>query len=632
MSEISVRGPLVRHRVRSRGDILDVEQQRHEHLLPGATIHACIAESARRHPNKSAILHLEAPDFMTPTREVTYRELLVAVNASASLFLERAAGAPSVVAVMVPMVPEGLFATWGAQRVGRAVPLNPFLELASLVNILNRTAATVLVTTGEILRERGVDAAVVLASVPTLKDVLLVDGDNSTFNAALAEHRGRIVDVEDDSERDAMVMPTGGTTGAPKLVRMSQWGQLVVAWNVGALMGSEENTVIGHGMPNFHCGGSIALALRSVVYGQTLLTLTSGGFRSRDVVENFWAIVERYRMTSTMATPTTAFAILNAETAPNGPPTLTDFNVGGSTVSTALIRAFHARFGVWLRECWGGTEFHGTITGHPNDRVEPRVGSAGRPLPHSHVRAVVLDIDSRWSRDCEPGEHGELLIGGPTVSPGYLDAHLDAGFFVAGVPGGSVWGRTGDLGTVDDDGFVWVSGRSKDLIIRGGHNIDPRDIEEALGSHPAVEMVAAVGRPDQAKGEMPVAYVQLKAGSVAESTELLQFCREHVQEKAATPVHVTVLDRLPLTPVGKISKPALRALALKEEVHQVVSSSSRMPVTCDIALDDTGLRREVTVILTPESASGVDIESLEDKLGAYEFFSRVEVSTIVASQ
>ncbi|WP_249354316.1 AMP-binding protein [Rhodococcus sp. USK13] len=608
-----------------------MEQRRHEDLLPGATIHACIAESARRHPHKSAIVHLEAPDFMRPTREVTYRELLAAVEASASVFLERAGGAPSVVAVMVPMLPEGLFATWGAQRVGSAVPLNPFLELASLVNILNRTAATVLVTTGEILRERGVDTAAVMASAPTLKDVLLVDGDHSTFNAALTEHCGRNVDVEDDPRRDAMVMPTGGTTGAPKLVRMTQRGQLVIAWNVGALMGSEEDTVIGHGMPNFHCGGSIALALRSVVYGQTLLTLTSGGFRSRDVVEKFWAIVERYRMTSTMATPTTAFAILNATTSPKGATTLTDFHVGGSTVSTSLIRAFHARFGIWLRECWGGTEFHGTITGHPNDGVEPRVGSAGRPLPQSRVRAVVLDTDGRWSRDCEPGEHGELLIGGPTVTRGYLDAQLDAGFFVTGVPGGGVWGRTGDLGTVDGDGFVWVSGRSKDLIIRGGHNIDPRDIEEALGSHSAVEVVAAVGRPDPAKGEMPVAYVQLKEGYVVESAELLQFCRDHVQEKAATPVHVTVLDRLPLTPVGKISKPALRARALKDEVLQVVSSASRAPVACDIALDDTGLRREVTVILAPESASSVDIESLEDKLGAYEFFSRVEVGTFVAT-
>ena len=629
---MSASRPLVRHRVRSHRDILDVEQRRHEDLLPGATIHACLAESARRHPNKSAILHLEAPDLMTPTREVTYRGLLEAVEASAAVFLERAGDAPSVVAVMVPMVPEGLFATWGAQRVGIAVPLNPFLELASLVNILNRTAATVLVTTGEILQERGADAASVLAIVPTLKDVLFVDGDNSTFTAALAEDVGRNVEVGDDPGRDAMIMPTGGTTGAPKLVRMSQRGQLVVAWNVGALMGSEEDAVIGHGMPNFHCGGSIALALRAVVYGQTLLTLTSGGFRSRDVVENFWAIVERYRMTSTMATPTTAFALLNAASAPSGPTSLTDFNVGGSTVSTALIRTFHARFGVWLRECWGGTEFHGTITGHPNDGDEPRVGSAGRALPHSQVRAAVLDLDGRWSRDCEPGEHGELLIGGPTVSPGYLDAHLDAGFFVSGVPGGGVWGRTGDLGTVDDDGFVWVTGRSKDLIIRGGHNIDPRDIEEALGSHPAVEVVAAVGRPDQAKGEMPVAYVQLKAGCVAEAAELLQFCREHVQEKAATPVHVTVLDRLPLTPVGKISKPALRTLALKEEVHHVISSSSRAPVACDIALDDTGLRREVTVTLTPESAASVDIESLKDRLGAYEFSSRVEVGTFVASQ
>jgi fatty-acyl-CoA synthase len=619
----------VRQRIRSREDIIAVEQQSHEHLLPYSTIHQCLQESARRYPDKNAIVHLEAPDFMTPTRQITYRELLAAVEQSASVFADRAAGTPSVVAVMVPMLPEGLFATWGAQRIGTAVPLNPFLELSSLINILNRTAATVLVTTGEVLLERKTTVANVLAHVPTLEDVLLVGGESDTYSAALAEHVGCSIDLPDNAQRDAMVMPTGGTTGAPKLVRMSQYGQLAIAWNVGALMGSEEDTVIGHGMPNFHCGGSIALALRSAVYGQTLLTLTAGGFRSREVVENFWSIVDRYRMTSTMATPTTAFAILNAAPPQQGSTTLTDFNVGGSTVSTALIGAFHRQFGVWLRECWGGTEFHGTITGHPNDGTEPRIGSAGRPLPHSRVRAAVLDIDGRWARDCAPGEHGELLIGGPTVSPGYLDPQLDANFFVDGVPGDGKWGRTGDLGTVDEDGYVWVSGRSKDLIIRGGHNIDPREIEEALGAHPAVEIVAAVGRPDHAKGEMPVAYVQLKSGTVAEPAELLRFCRDLVQEKASVPIHVTVLDRLPTTPVGKISKPTLREMALKEEVQQVVSSSSRAPISCAIALDDTGLRRTVIVTLTAEAASSVDIESLEDRLGAYEFTSRVEVSRFI---
>lgn len=626
-----MRRELTRHRVRSLSDIIDVERRRHDQLLPGSTVFECLKESARRFPDKHAIMHLEAPDFMTPTRTVTYRQLLAAVEQSASVFAERAAGAASVVAVMLPMVPEGLCATWGAQRVGVAVPLNPFLELSSLIKILCRTAATVFVTTAETLAERGTTVDEVMDSVPTLKDVLLVGGGSDTYSAALAEHRGRRVEVPDDPHRDAMVMPTGGTTGAPKLVRMSQYGQLIIAWNVGALMGSEEDTVIGHGMPNFHCGGSIALALRSVVYGQTLLTLTSGGFRSREVVENFWAIVDRYSMTSTMATPTTAFAILNASPPPQSQTTLTDFNVGGSTVSTSLIHAFHDRFGVWLRECWGGTEFHGTITGHPNDDTEPRIGSAGRALPHSRVRAVVLDVDGKWMKDCAPGEHGELLIGGPTVSPGYLDSQLDAGFFVDRVPGGGVWGRTGDLGTVDENGYVWVSGRSKDLIIRGGHNIDPRDIEEAMGAHPAVEVVAAVGRPDHLKGEMPVAYVQLKSGTTADPAELLQFCRDLVQERAAAPVHVTVLERLPMTPVGKISKPALRELAMKEEVRQAVTSASRAPIDCVITIDDTGLRREVSVVLTPDAASSVDIESLKDRLGAYEFFSRVDVGTFVAT-
>ena len=146
-----------------------------------------------------------------------------------------------------------------------------------------------------------------------------------------------------------------------------------------------------------------------------------------------------------------------------------------------------------------------------------------------------------------------------------------------------------------------------------------------------MEMVAAVGRPDRAKGEMPIAYVELAAGSAVEPAELLAFCRTAVQEKAAVPVNVVILDRLPLTPVGKIAKPALRSLALKDEVRQVVSSCSRAPVDCVIDIDEAGLRREVTVSLGADAASNVDIESLTDQLSAYEFLARIEVGTLVST-
>src|SRR4029453_6199338 len=118
-----------------------------------------------------------------------------------------------------------------------------------------------------------------------------------------------------------------------------------------------------------------------------------------------------------------------------------------------------------------------------------------------------------------------LAIEGPGLGPGYVRARLNASYFVAGTPNGELWGNSGDLGAIDARGYTWLFGRSKDLIIRGGHKIDPKLIEDGLSLHPAVQVAAAIGRPDRRKGEMPMAYVQLKTGETATADALKQFCR-----------------------------------------------------------------------------------------------------------
>ncbi len=136
---------------------------------------------------------------------------------------------------------------------------------------------------------------------------------------------------------------------------------------------------------------------------------------------------------------------------------------------------------------------------------------------------------------------------------------------------GADWFDTGDLGRIDEDGYVWLTGRAKDVIIRGGHNIDPVAIEEALHKHPAVEMAAAIGRPDAYAGEIPIVFVQLKPGASASPEELQAFARERVAERAAAPAEVRVLAQMPLTAVGKIFKPALREIAAKEALEQAIA-------------------------------------------------------------
>jgi fatty-acyl-CoA synthase len=287
-----------------------------------------------------------------------------------------------------------------------------------------------------------------------------------------------------------------------------------------------------------------------------------------------------------------------------------------------LVRGFHDRFGIWLRENWGMTELHGTTTGHFDDGNQPRVGSAGRPLPFNAVRAVVLD-GNRFVRECAPGETGVLVIGGPGVTAGYVSAEYDADFFVTGMPDGGRWGNTGDLGSVDEDGYVWVQGRSKDLIIRGGHNIDPKAIEDALCSHPAVQVAAAVGRPSSSKGELPMAYVQLRSGMSADPGELLDHCRSRVQETPAVPVEIVILDELPQTAVGKVSKPVLRRRALEQEVRELVQSVAGED-SASIRIDDTAPGLRVVVQFPPDTPAAL-ADELRRRMVGYEFRVQVEI-------
>jgi acyl-coenzyme A synthetase/AMP-(fatty) acid ligase len=161
--------------------------------------------------------------------------------------------------------------------------------------------------------------------------------------------------------------------------------------------------------------------------------------------------------------------------------------------------------------------------------------------------------------EAETDEVGEICVSNPGVYVGktYTDAEKNAGLYYGD------YLRTGDLGRVDPDGYIWITGRAKDLIIRGGHNIDPAEIEEALLHHQAVAFAGAVGQPDAHSGEVACAFVELVQGATVTPEELIKFCNEHVQERAARPKHITIMPELPKTAVGKIFKPELRKMAIE---------------------------------------------------------------------
>jgi len=237
---------------------------------------------------------------------------------------------------------------------------------------------------------------------------------------------------------------------------------------------------------------------------------------------------------------------------------------GAAPMPAELIRRFEQQSGQRVLEGYGLTE--GTCASSISPvHGELRAGSIGMRLPWQDMRAMILDEHGQWLRDAEVDEAGVICISGPNVFSGYLEqVHNQGAWFTTA--DGRRWFNTGDLGRCDIEGYFWLTGRKKELIIRGGHNIDPRSIEDVLAAHPAVAMCAAVGRPDAYAGELPVAYVQLRKGLEVSAAELLKHAAQHIAELAAVPKELIFVDALPLTAVGKIFKPAL----VMREIEQVV--------------------------------------------------------------
>ncbi|MBL8587492.1 MAG: AMP-binding protein [Methylobacteriaceae bacterium] len=620
-------GRIARAFIETRDDIAALETYSFEQLLPAGTILECIEAAAAIDPDKAAIKHLISADPAVAPRVITYRELVAKMRAAAALFEHDAQGARPAVGVMLPMLPEAHIAGWAASAVGVCCQINPFLEIGIIASILNAAQASTLVTTSNVFGPGAWDKVDALkAAVPTLKTIYLVgvEGAANDFDKALEAQasRGLAFKRVADPQAEATYLPTGGTTAAPKLVRMTQLGQLVNAWINGALGGPSPDGVVGHAMPNFHVGGYVVLGLRALIFGQTLLTLTTGGFRNPDVVARFWDIARAHGMTTVLATPATAAALLAVPNANAEGHTIKVFHCGASTIPVALANAFKQKFGIWLREMWGMTEVHGVVTCHPNG-IEPVIGSVGVQMPHQPVKAIIVNDKNEYVRECAPGERGALVITGPGVTKGYVNPALNAGFHVKNTPDGKLWGNTGDLGMIDKDGYVWVFGRAKDVIIRGGHNIDATMIEEVLVRHPAVLLAAAIGRPDADKGELPIAYVQLKPGAEASAEELLALCRKEVQERAAVPVDLTIVDAMPMTAVGKMNKPVLRRRIAGEVAQDVAALALAGARSFDVAVDESGARPHVTITL-----QGTRDAALEDRLKTA--FRTYEFNTTIA--
>jgi len=562
-----------------------------ERDLPRSTYEA-LARAADAYDERPALrFFVDAAVYDQPV-EFSFRELLEAVHRAANLFHDLDIDGEEVVSVLLPNLPETHFVLWGASTAGVVNPVNPLLEPSQIAEILHSAGTRVLVTLapfpGTDLWEKVESVLPRVPSVHTVLRVHLADYVPGARRPPAAPIPGgaRVLELRDEMEKhpaDRLVggrMPepgdaaayfhTGGTTGHPRLARQTHANQVFDAWATAVALDVRPGQVFFCGLPLFHVNGVLVTGLVPWSRGGCVVLGTPQGFRGPGVVSAFWKVVEHYGVNFFSGVPTIYSALLDAPIGDADVGSLRFALCGAAPMPVEVFREFEARTGVRILEGYGLTE--GTCVSCVNPlHGDRRVGSVGLRLPYQEVRTVALDADG-GARESGPGEIGHVAIRGPNVFAGYRGMDGAADTWIPDPEGGSPWLRTGDLGRLDPDGYLWLTGRSKELIIRSGHNIDPQVVEGPLHEHPAVALAAAVGRPDPRAGEVVVAYVQLKPGAEAGEEDLLRFAEARIGERAAIPKRVHVVERIPLTAVGKIFKPQLRWQEAGDVYREVVEA------------------------------------------------------------
>ncbi len=531
-----------------------------ERIVPQSTYEA-LQLGAAHDPQAPAIHFLPNADPDEAPVTVSFAQFMARVTQAANLFTELGVGRDDVVSLLMPLVPQAFFALFGAEAAGIANPVNPLLAPSQLVEILRAANTRVLVALGPVPGSDIWDKVEqIRGELPNLKAIVVVRGQSDearsihsfdelvgTFPADRLTS-GRVIAPHDT----AAYFHTGGTTGTPKLVRHSHGNQVYQAWALHLSLPIGAGNTLLFGLPLFHVGGALTQCLSPLSGGCTLVVLSGAGWRNPSAVRNAWKLVERYRPALFGGVPTVLAAALGVPIDDADVSSVRYVSGGGSAIPVAVGKAYAERLKVPVLEVYGMTETSSVHTiAYPDRPV--RLGSVGHALPYSRVRIVKVDAEGHLLGDCATDEIGVVAMAGPGVFSGYLSqAHNRTAFVEPG------WVNSGDLGRLDAEGYLWLTGRAKDLVIRGGHNIDPLAIEEVFFQHPAVALAAVVGQPDPYAGELPVAYVQLKPGQAIDAAELTAFVRDRTPERAAVPVELTFVDAIPLTAVGKVFKPALR--------------------------------------------------------------------------
>lgn len=589
------------------------------------SIYALLSDTAARHAHRPAFSFQLTSGPQDPAETLTWAMLKGRVTQAANLFRSLGIGPDDVVAYVLPNCTETVVTLIAGGVAGIVNPINPLLDAPQIAAILRETKAKVVVTLKAFPRaDIAAKVAQALVEAPAVEAVLEVD-----LNRYLpvpkrwivpfirpkhaAAHRARVLDFAREcarqradalgfsditTDRVAAYFHTGGTTGMPKVAQHRVSGMIYNGWLGAELLFRPDDVVICP-LPLFHVFAAYPILMSALSSGAHAVFPTPAGYRGEGVLDNFWKLVERWKVTFVITVPTAISALMQRPVDADVSSLRYAFS-GSAPLPVELWHRFQKATGVTIVEGYGLTEATCLVSVNP-PAGEKKIGSVGIPFPYTDVRILHCDAQGRVTRECGTDEVGEICVANPGVYSGHTYTEADKNRFLFA---DELYLRTGDLGRIDADGYLYITGRAKDLIIRGGHNLDPAEIEEALMSHEAVAFVGAIGQPDAFAGELPCAYVELVKGAAVTIEALMEHARTHVHERAAVPKHIEILPELPKTAVGKVFKPDLRRLAIARVYNEALASAGLQARVADVIEDKKrGLVARLSRDGAPETAA-----------------------------
>ncbi len=476
-----------------------------------------------------ALRAVASPDTLAVSddvRSLSNRQFDDAVGHSAAMLQSRGVGAGDVVAVMLPNTVDFVVTLFAAWRLGATVtPVNPALGRHEIGFQITDCSAAIVVTGSSLLDK-------IPDGVSTVTNILEVDHPRKPLTAA---------DLHSSADDVALLIYTSGTTGRPKGVILDHANLAAMSSMAIEAFAHDEASHSLLILPLFHVNGIVLSVLTPLAAGGSVTIL--GRFDPRIFIERLQTV----RPTYFSGVPTIFTMLANLPESVRPDTSSVQFAIcGAAPASAELLDRFEERFGFPVIEGYGLSEGTCASTVNPRNGIR-KPGTVGLPLPGQTV--VVVDEAGATIADGRPGE---ILIKGPNVMRGYLGRPEDTAATV--IDG---WLHTGDIGQLDIDGYVTLVDRAKDMIIRNGENIYPKEIENAAYRLDGIREVAVVGRPHPVRGEEPVMFASLNPGATITANDIQSHLADHLA-KYKRPVTITITDEVPKNPIGKIDKPSLR--------------------------------------------------------------------------